>query len=77
MGTTLYQAIGKAKEAGLFLVAREVILYVPMLLILPIFYSVKGIYLAGVPVNIIVFIGVIVMVTMEFRRWKKNAPKAI
>lgn len=72
LGTTLYQAIGKAKEAGIVLVAREIVLYIPMLLILPIYFGVNGIYYAGIPVGIIVFSGVLIFILKEFKTWEKK-----
>ena len=70
MATTLYQAIGKAKEAGLILIIREIILYIPVLLVLPLYFGVSGVFYAGIPVNIIIFGSVLFIVTREFRKWK-------
>ncbi len=55
MSNTLFQAIGAAKTAGYMLVAREIALFVPIVLILPYIYGVNGIYHAIVPVNTLVF----------------------
>lgn len=69
LGTTFFQSIGNAKEAGMVLVSREVLLYVPFTLLLPLWFGVDGIYYAGVPVNVIVVGVVLWMIRREFRRW--------
>ncbi|RQH14414.1 hypothetical protein D5R40_34305 [Okeania hirsuta] len=55
MTTTMFQAIGNARIAGFLIVARELLLFFPIVFILPMFYGVSGIYYTGVPVNCIVW----------------------
>ncbi len=71
MGTTLFQAIGMAKHALVLQLSRELLLFVPLLLILPLFYGVNGIYFSGVPVNIVLVLATILMVS-----WQLNKTKA-
>ncbi len=72
MGTTMFQAIGNAKAALILQVSRELGLYVPTLLILPLYFGVAGIYVSGVPVNIILVFVTILMISREFKRLDKE-----
>ena len=69
MGITMFQSMGRARIAGIMLVARELALFVPFVLILPLFFGVNGIYYAMAPVNIIVFFAAAYLVRGEFGRW--------
>ena len=53
LATTLFQAIGKAKIAGLLTIARDVVFFLPAALLLPMYLGVNGIYYTGIPINII------------------------
>jgi len=72
MGTTLFQSIGNAKVAGYMLIARELALFVPLVLLLPYIYGVDGIYHAIAPTNLIVFVVAMYMIRREFRKWVKT-----
>jgi len=70
MGTTLFQSIGNARWATTLLLARELVLFVPAVLLMPLVWGVNGIYYAGIPVNVIV-IGITVSMTMrQFGKWQ-------
>ncbi len=69
MGTTMFQSIGNAKLAGYMLVARELALFVPLVLLLPYTYGIDGIYHAIAPTNLIVFIVAFFLIRREFRKW--------
>ena len=71
MGTTLFQSIGNAKIAGYMLVARELILFVPLVLFLPYMYGIDGIYHAIAPTNLIVFVVTLFLIRREFRKWTR------
>lgn len=51
LNMTLFQAIGKAKPAGLLAISRQLILFVPAVLILPHFMGVRGIWAASIFVD--------------------------
>ena len=68
MSTTLFQAIGNARVAGFLMIARELLLFVPIVFILPLFFGVSGIYYAAVPVNIIVLIVMAFTLRSEFAK---------
>ena len=66
LGSTFFQSIGNAKDAAIVLVARELLLFVPAVLILPLFFGVDGIYYSSIPVNLIVVFTVIYLVFREY-----------
>jgi Na+-driven multidrug efflux pump len=39
-----YQALGRAKPAFIISMMRQIILFIPLMLVLPLFFNVKGIY---------------------------------
>ena len=69
MATTLFQAIGNAKAAGLAMVGREIILFVPIVLLLPLWVGIPGIYATLIPVNFIMLGITFWMVSRQFRKW--------
>lgn len=69
MGVTMFQSIGRARIAGFMLVARELAIFVPVVLILPLFFGVNGIYYSMLPVNLIVFIAAAWLIRTEFKKW--------
>lgn len=73
MTTTMFQAIGNARIAGFLIVARELLLFVPIVFILPLFYGVSGIYYTGVPVNCIVLIIMFISLNRQFRKLRQPA----
>ncbi len=72
MSTTLFQAIGNARVAGFLMIARELLLFVPIVFILPLFFGVSGIYYAAVPVNIIVLIVMAFTLRSEFAKLERT-----
>lgn len=51
---TLFQALGKAKYAGLLVIARQFLLYIPAVLILPVFFGTRGIWISSPIVDTLV-----------------------
>ena len=43
---TLFQALGKAKYAGMLVIARQFLLYIPAVLILPVFFGTRGVWIS-------------------------------
>lgn len=72
MATTLFQSVGNARAAAFLLVSRELLFFIPIVLLLPLFFGADGVYYAGVPVNILVFGLTVGMVGWQFRRWRKE-----
>ena len=44
---TLFQALGKAKYAGILVIARQFLLYIPAVLILPVFFGTRGVWISS------------------------------
>lgn len=51
---TLFQALGKAKYAGMLVIARQFLLYIPAVLILPLFFGTRGIWISSPIVDTLV-----------------------
>ncbi len=65
---TLLQSLGKAKNAGILVMARQLVLYVPAVLLLPIFFNVRGAWLAGPIVDTLITILSIIFVSKVFMK---------
>jgi MATE efflux family protein len=62
---TLFQALGKAKYAGILVISRQFLLYVPAVLILPIFLGTRGIWIASPLVDtLIMILSVFIMIKL-------------
>ena len=64
---TLFQAVGQAKYAGIFVMARQLILYVPAVLILPLFFGIRGVWVTGTVVDTFVTFASMVVVLKLFK----------
>jgi len=63
LNMTLFQAIGKPKPAGILAISRQLVFFVPAVLILPHFFGARGIWLAMPLVDgIVVIISVVIMI---------------
>lgn len=47
VGVQYFQAIGKAKKATILSLLRQVILFIPSLLIMPRFFQLNGVWMSG------------------------------
>lgn len=60
---TLFQAMGKAKPAGILVIARQLVLYVPAVLLLPLAFGVRGVWIASPIVDLFVtVISIVIMI---------------
>ena len=71
MGITLYQSIGQAKISGIMTVLREIVFFVPVVIFLPKWIGLTGIYAAGLVQNGTVVLIIIVMLIRLFRQLGK------
>ena len=75
MTVTYFQAIGKAKQAGVLVILRQLALVIPLVLILPRFLNenVLGVWLV-LPLNdvVIILIAIILLIS-EYKRITKLA----
>ena len=69
MGIILYQSIGNAKIAGLIMILREIVFFLPVVILLPIWMGITGIYAAPIVQNIVVFSILAYLIFKTFRRW--------
>ena len=77
IATTLFQAIGKARIAGILTVVRDVVLFLPAALMLPMYFGISGIYFTGIPINIISVMIAIVLIRRTFHDWKDRLHPAV
>ncbi|HHM20762.1 MAG TPA: MATE family efflux transporter, partial [Bacteroidetes bacterium] len=76
MSTTLFQSIGKAKEAGLLTVLRDLVLFVPAVILLPVYFGINGVYYGGIPSNLIMLFVCVWLLWRLFQKWDKNRVSA-
>ncbi|MBT8218271.1 MAG: MATE family efflux transporter [Bacteroidia bacterium] len=70
IGTTLFQATGEAKMAAFMTIFRDLALFVPFAIILPIYYGVGGIYYTSIPINIITIGLIVFFISRQFKIWR-------
>lgn len=73
MGSTFFQSINEARKAGILLVLREILLFAPAVLLVPLWFGVDGIYYAFIPVNLIATWVILWMVWGQFGNWKDSS----
>lgn len=73
MGTTLFQSVGNGRSAAILLLSRELLLFVPLVLVLPLFWGVSGIYASSIPVNLLAIGLTVYLVALQFRQWQGPA----
>ncbi|MEG0013351.1 MAG: MATE family efflux transporter [Cellulosilyticaceae bacterium] len=71
MGANYMQSIGKAKEAMLLSLLRQVIILIPIVLILPNFMGLDGVWFAQPIADIIATVVTVIVVRREFKSYKK------
>ena len=77
MVNTLFQGIGHGRAATIILFSREVLLFVPVVLILPYWFGIPGVYATRFPVTLIVVVICYIMLQRRFKEWKQSAPKVM
>lgn len=76
-GSNFMQSIGKAKESMVISLLRQVILLIPLMLILPRFWGVDGIWIAQPISDIIATIVTAILLIKQFRKVEKEDQVAI
>ncbi|RDY29408.1 MATE family efflux transporter [Romboutsia weinsteinii] len=76
LGSNYIQSVGKAKEAMLLSLLRQVILLVPMILILPKFMGLDGVWYAQPVSDFIAVIITALILVKEFKSYKKIQDEA-
>ena len=72
VGTNYIQSIGKAKAAMLLSLLRQVIILIPMILILPKFIGLDGVWLAQPTADIITTIITTIVIFKEFKSYERE-----
>ncbi|MFE6796879.1 MATE family efflux transporter [Paenibacillus chitinolyticus] len=68
MAMTFFPSINKGKPAAIIGIARQLVFYIPVMLILPKMMGVSGIYLGSLAIDAIIVLWTVVMVRKEFTR---------
>ena len=71
MGGNLFQAIGKPIQSGFIALARQILLFIPFLLLFPKFMGLDGIFYAAPASDILTFLLVTVLVARQMRILRK------
>jgi len=72
IGSGLYQALGKPKQSLFLALVRQVIFLIPLVLILPLFFSLNGIWAAFPVADFLAALVTIIMVYMQMRILRRN-----
>ena len=75
MTITFFQSIGNAKKAGIIVMLRQLFLFVPAMIILPMIFGVKAVWYAEPLVDLIMIIAGVVMMFGELNRMDKISLK--
>jgi Na+-driven multidrug efflux pump len=73
MSMTFYPSIDNGKVASIMGIARQLIFYVPVMLILPRLFGVKWVYFGSTSIDIIVTIATICVFAQTFRKLRKKS----
>ncbi len=72
MGLTFFPAINKGKPAAILGLARQVVFYVPAMLLLPKFFGVNWVYIGSFAIDVIVAIWLSVLILLEFKHLRSG-----
>lgn len=77
VGASYFQAVGQAKKAITLGLLRQVFLLIPLLLILPIFFGVNGVWAAGPVADFVSCSIAILFIKNEFKKLEKQKKKVV
>ncbi|MDO9573415.1 MAG: MATE family efflux transporter [Candidatus Contubernalis sp.] len=72
IGAGIYQALGKPLPAMVLSMSRQVLFFIPMVLVLPIFFDLQGVWMAFPAADFLAFIVTFVLVRGEIRLLKNE-----
>lgn len=72
MAMTLFSAIDKGKIGAMIGIVRQLVFYVPVMLILPRFLGVSGVYYGTFGIDFLIVIWTVFLVKREFNNLRKN-----
>lgn len=70
--TTFFATIGKSKKGSILSIAKQIVILIPLLLILPKYFGVYGLIYATPITDILIFILAIIFIKHEFDRMPKD-----
>lgn len=76
MSMTLFPAIDKGKPAAMIGMARQFVFYIPVMLIVPRFVGVTGIYIGSLLIDLIILLWTIFLVNKEFSLLRDRGDEA-
>ena len=71
-----FQAIGNPVKAAILSLSRQIGFLIPMLLVLPTFFGVKGALYAGPTADFLAFILAVILVILEIKKINKMKKEA-
>ena len=77
MAMTFFPAINKGNIASLIGIARQVVFYIPVMILLPRYAGVRGVYIGSFGIDAVIIIWTAIMVLREFRRMLMEAPPIV
>lgn len=72
VSATYFMAVGKPKQSLILNLSRQVLLLIPAVLIMPVFFKLNGVYLAGPLADILSTITTATFLWFEFRHLKRS-----
>lgn len=72
MSIAFFQAIGAAKKSAMIVIFRQLILFLPAIFILPMFFGINGVWLAQPFVDFVMIVVGVVMVLKELKKMEKT-----
>lgn len=75
MGMTFFPSIDKGKPAAMIGIVRQVVFYVPVMIFVPKYLGVKGIYIGSFGIDFIIVLWTFILVKKEFTLLRKRKEK--
>lgn len=72
MALTFFPAIDKAKPATIMGIARQLVFYVPVMLIMPRFFGVQWVYIGSFLIDLVIILWVVIIVKNEFKNLRRK-----
>lgn len=72
VGTSMFQALGRVAESLLLSLSREVLFFIPALLLLSANYGVKGVWYTAPLADVLAFTVTLVLVAFQWRRFRQD-----
>jgi Na+-driven multidrug efflux pump len=72
MGMTFFPAINKGKPAAIIGLARQLVFFVPVMLLLPKFFGVQWVYIGSFGIDVIIALWIMLLINKEFKHLRKD-----